>query len=266
MTISQKMQVIHAASAILGLFLPGYTNAAFPTEQYAVHITNFSGRIPETPAEGWQEISHAIRINAGPASESMYYAQYVSFSTATDDDEGYYYGIQPQGNGRALVLFSYFGKGGQPVDTQHCSQGADGGEGVSCDTVVIPFKYGENYIFSAKLIGETKNENIWEGSVVAASTNVRTKLGSWGTPKSIGYLSGQSIGFIEAYMGIRSCADIPATSAYFSPGKAARTDHSIVTGNIIETYPVGVCDGKVAFHASAEAIGGITLTQSKGRD
>ncbi len=104
-------------------------------------------------------------------------------------------GIQPKGNGQASAIFSFFGKKARVIDNTHCSGGADGGSGVSC-AVTVPFQLGVEYHFTAKLVKEDANENVWEGIISTAGKNDSTKIGSWATPKSMEYLSGHSIGFI----------------------------------------------------------------------
>ncbi|CRY44925.1 DUF3472 domain-containing protein [Burkholderia pseudomallei] len=234
--------------------------------QYGVHVVNFFGNFKEKPPEGFRNLTYPINILYGPNERKLYYAQYVMFNEATHGKGAFYYGIQPQGGGEAFVLFSFFGKNARVVDAKHCSEGADGGEGVTCNTVKIKFKFGVIYDFSVELVGEGVNENIWEGSVFDTSTREKIKIGSWATPKSIGYLSGLSSGFIEDFVGVDRCSDIPATSAYFGPGVSQIAESRTAKGTIDSPFGVGVCNGKVKFSSESHDDGGRTITQERGVD
>ncbi|RQU48880.1 hypothetical protein DF143_37505 [Burkholderia cenocepacia] len=260
------MKNIYYLTVFALLLLSQTSHADFTTTQWGVHITNFTGSVPQKPKDGFKNMTHPISVVSGPLEEKLYYAQYQNFNTPTSDNEGYYYGIQPKGGGIAQVLFSYFGKGARSIDTAHCSSGADGGNGVSCNTVRIPFALGVIYNFDIVLASETSSENLWEGYVTDTSSNVKTKVGAWTTPKTIGYLSGSSIGFIENYVGIKSCAEIPATSAYFGPGTSRIADSVIARGAINAPYKVGVCAGKVSFSSQTHDGGGRTIIQAQGTD
>ena len=251
---------------ILLLTLTSSVYAGFVNTQYAVHITNFEGYIPNKPEGGFTNLNYPIAVLSGPLEESFYYSQYVNFNSPTSDDNGFYFGIQPLDNGRARVLFSYFGSGGRITDKKHCSEGADGDNGISCTEVEIPFKLGTSYKFSIMLLKQTYSDNFWEGYVTDMSTNIKTQIGAWSTPKEIGFLSDSSIGFIEYYMGIDSCADIPATSAYFGAGNSKLDPSSISKGTIDAAYSVGVCKNLVEFSSFADIDEGITIVQKKGRD
>ena len=175
-------------------------------------------------------------------------------------------GLQPKSNGQASAIFSFFGKGARVIDNTHCSDGADGGDGVSC-AATVPFEFGIEYHLTAKLIKEDAHENVWAGEISTVGKNDRKKIGSWATPKSMEYLSGHSIGFIEDYTGIKSCADIPATMARFGGGYyAGKTASEEVRGTITAPYGVGVCKGKVAFSSTVDNKGNRTIVQQKGVD
>ena len=86
------------------------------------------------------------------------------------------------------------------------------------------------------------------------------------TAKSLGYLSGSSVGFVEDFTGITSCSQIPATSAYFGGGIGGTADSGSVRGTIKAPYAVGVCQGKVQFSHQIHDDGGMTIIQEKGID
>ncbi|MCL8000472.1 DUF3472 domain-containing protein [Brucella sp. 21LCYQ03] len=257
------MKVINL-SLVPILFMSNYAYADFPEPQYAVHITNFTRSVKDISVGGFKNLNFPIAVLSGPTEENFYYSQYTTFEHPTKDDEGFYYGIQPHSNGKARVLFSYFGKKGRVTDKAHCSAGADGGSGVSCNTVNIPFSIGTIYNFNAVLTNETEQENFWEGYVTDTITNVRTKIGSWATPKSIGYLSGLGAGFIEDYIGIGNCSDIPSTTAYFGAGTSVVTPTTTNRLDIDPAYKVGVCADHVKFTSFLNEYGGLTIMQKAG--
>ncbi len=254
--------------AVLAIFLAATPTsyAGFPDTQWAVHITNFTGSFPAKPKEGFKNLSFSISVLSGPLTEKFYYSQYINFNSPTSDNEAYYYGIQPAGNGQALIIFSYFGKAGRAIDIDHCSSGADGGNGITCNTVKIPFALGNTYDFLAVLTEETASENLWEGYVTDAATQEKVKIGAWATPKTLGYLSGSNIGFIEDYTGIKNCAEIPATSAYFSAGTSQLDANTIATSVVNKAYKVGVCAHSVNFSSFIDERGGISIIQNDGED
>ncbi|MGN4154907.1 hypothetical protein ACS0Y3_31580 [Burkholderia gladioli] len=234
------------------------------TRNWGVHITNFTGSVDRRANANLRNLSYSIRVLSGPEIRNIYYSQYVFFAKKTARREAYYTGIQPQGGGVALVIFSYFGAGGRVVDSNLCKAGADGGVGVTCNRLKIPFRLGALYKFNISLVGENDDENIWEGSVVDVSSGVVNKIGSWATPKAIGHLSGESIGFVEDYIGISSCAEIPATIVYFGPGVSISENGSYISGSVNAPYAVGVCKGKIAFSSVPDADGGQTIYQRAG--
>ncbi|MGP2888829.1 DUF3472 domain-containing protein [Serratia marcescens] len=239
--------------------------AAFPHTQWAVHVTNFTGSLPNKPSEGFKNLTFPIAIVSGPIERKFYYSQYVYFNNSSGGG-AYYTGVQPKGNGQASIIFSFFGKGARVIDNVHCSGGADGGNGVSC-AATVPFELGVEYHLTAELVKEGDHENVWEGSISTYGKSGRQKIGSWATPKTMGYLSGSSIGFIEDYTGIKSCADIPTTTARFGGGYyTGKTASEEVRGAITAPYGVGVCKGKVAFSSSVDGKGNRTIVQQKGVD
>jgi len=268
------MKTVLSLCAALAVLPSINAMAAFPDTQWAVHVTNFTGSLPKKPSEGFKDLTYPITVLSGPVERNFYYSQYVYFNNETKDNEGYYTGVQPKGNGQASAVFSYFGKGARVIDNTHCSGGADGGSGVSC-AATVPFRLGETYLFTIDLVKEDVHENVWEGSISTYGKSDSQKIGSWSTPKSLGLLSGNSIGFIEDYMGIKSCADIPATSATFGGGWSAKLKSAperikrpiqAPWGDIAAPYGVGVCKGKVAFSSSVDGKGNRIIVQQKGVD
>ncbi|WP_333676132.1 hypothetical protein [Dyella sp.] len=255
-----KLSIIASTFAMAGV-----AQAGFSSVQYGVHITNFVGGM-SGGLNGFTELTYPITVLSGPVDRAMYYSQYIYFKNHTAKNEAYYYGIQPQGNGEALLIFSYFGEGARVIDRAHCSEGADYGNGITCNTVKVPFSLGTTYDFTATLVSGTSAENVWEGYVKDTKTGIVTKIGSWSTPAALGYLSGESIGFIEYYTGLRSCAEIPATTAIFGPGMGSLNNGAPVFGVVANAYGVGVCNGKVMFSSYPLQGGGQEIVQQQGVD
>ena len=262
-------RIITGAAMVAGLALSGSASAAFQETQYAVHVTNFTSSIPGSN-NGFTTLTYPITVESDNGKKALYYAQYIPFKHQTKDGEAYYYGIQPRASGKALVIFSLFGgKGSRVIDKEHCSGGADNLAigGITCNKVSIPYHQGVTYNFTASLQQHSETENIWVGEVEDTSTGKKTQIGSWATPAAIGYPSGNAIGFIEDYVGIRSCADIPATTATFGkPIGRVENDDKVYEGTVNEAYGVGVCNGKVAFTSTKLPDNGLRVIQEQGVD
>lgn len=259
-----KIKAYYPAAIFLMLALSHSSYARFHSTKWAVHVTNFTGEITDKPHQGFTTLIYPIKIISGPTRTKFYYSQYVSFTHARDR-EAYYMGLQPNSSGKASVLFSVFGQGVRPIDN-NCTGEADGGDGSSCIKVIRGFKFNKTYRFIATLEGHTSKENTWAGYVIDAATGVKTRIGSWATPTSWGYMSGKSIGFIEAFVGIKSCNEIPATSAWLGSG-VGKTDSGIAYyGKMNRAYGTGVCNGKVPFSSRVDERDGLTIIQSQGID
>lgn len=260
------------AGGWLALAFAGAALADFPQKQYAVHITRFSGT---TPDAGVPFVSRTfpITIESDDGTIGMYYAQQGYFEHPTADSELYYTGIQPQGDGTARVLFSLFGgKGARIIDTQNCKSGADDLAigGVTCATVTIPFQYGVIYNFTASLTQHTDKENIWAGVVEDTSTGKVTAIGSWATPAALGYMTGEHVGFVEDYSGIKNCSEIsPNTVVFGGPASRVEGRDDVFKGRLDNaTYSErnGVCKNKVAYSSTQLPDGGIRIEQEQGMD
>ena len=242
--------------------------AGFPTKQQPVHVTNFTGKMSGGTNNGFVSLTYPITVESGYDSRKFFYSQSGTFKNQTADKEAYYNGVQPQGNGIGQFVFSLFGgKGAHVIDTQHCRQGADNYAigGVSC-AIKLPYTQGVTYNFTAYLKSHTETDNVWVGEVEDTSTGIKTQIGSWSTPASIGYLSGQSIGFIEDYVAHMTCNEIPETTALFGAPKGLQENDSLeYSGSISKAYAVAQCKGKVAFTSEKLPDGGLRVEQQQGQ-
>ena len=262
-------KVVVMVAGVMASTLATSVLAAFPTKQHAVHVTNFTGSIKNSDGKGFVSLTYPITVESGTDERKFYYSQYVQFKNKTTAGEAYYNGVQPRGNGTAQFVFSLFGgKGAHVLDTAHCKQGADNYAigGVSC-AIILPYAVGVTYNFTAYLKEHTDTDNVWVGEVEDTSTGKKTQIGSWSTPVSIGYLSGNSIGFIEDYVALLSCDEIPPTTALFgTPVGLQENDTREYKGSINKAYAVAQCKGKVAFTSEKQPDGGLRVEQQQGVD
>jgi hypothetical protein len=92
-----------------------------------------------------------------------------------------------------------FGPGSRPGNTTQCSQGADGGAGVSCH-LNIDFEAGKWYRIESKVIEKSADgERRWQGTFIDEETDTRTIIADFYTSASYGALSGQCDQWLEWY-------------------------------------------------------------------
>ncbi|MGM3175728.1 DUF3472 domain-containing protein [Dickeya lacustris] len=255
------------AATLALLTLSNTAMANFPDTEYAVHIVNFTGELvdknEEKYGDGFNKIIYPMNILSGPKKRKIYYSQAGFFHRSPSSEELYYTGLQPQDDGSVRALFSVFGKGVTTID-KHCTDDADGDPGSSCAVIIPDFQLNRTYQLIAELDKQLPNKNIWVGFVVDTSNNKKTKIGSWGTPIEWGKLSGNSIGFVEDFTGVDSCADIVATRVEFKPIEHYRSNGRLVDGKMNKAYGVGVCDGKVPFSSKPYYPGGLFIDINNG--
>ena len=70
--------------------------------------------IPDTPSNGWDEITIKMRVMEAAAETGWFFAYQWGFANGGPTA---YMGIQPRPNGMAETRFSVFGGGIRPVDT-----------------------------------------------------------------------------------------------------------------------------------------------------
>ncbi|SLM62541.1 hypothetical protein DAQ1742_01579 [Dickeya aquatica] len=241
--------------------------ANFPDTQYAVHIVNFTGELADKNEEGkddgFNKVVYPMNILSGPKKRKIYYSQAGFFQKSASSEDLYYTGLQPQDDGSVRALFSVFGKGVKKID-KHCTSDADGDPGASCAVIIPNFQLNRTYLLIAELDKQLPDKNIWVGFVIDTSNNKKTRIGSWATPVGWGKLSGNSIGFVEDFIGVNNCADIVATRVEFKPIEHYRSDGRLVDGKMNKAYGVGVCDGKVPFSSKQYHPGGLFIDINDG--
>jgi hypothetical protein len=190
--------VIVAGVAVVGAALVGSTPAQAQT---------FGGNellgwsIPEAPDTGLSEVTFPITVDTATAHRSgTYFAMQYDFTNQSDVG---YTGLQPRpdvdGQERLHGVFSSFIAGTTSLDP-NCSDGADGGAGVSC-AVDFDATYGHEYDVTVSRTGT----DTWTGAVVDTETGQATHIGTYRLPTGSGSLVGGQSGFVE-YYDVPSCA------------------------------------------------------------
>lgn len=160
-----------------------------------------SWSISGAPSGGLTSLNFPITVNTGTAHVAgTYFAMQYGFTGQTDIG---YTGLQPRpdanGHQRLRGVFSSFISG---TTTTHanCSNGADGGPGVSCG-VDFDATYGHTY----RVVVAQAGTDTWSGTVVDTNTGQQIPVGTYRLPTGSGNLKASQVGFIE-YYDVPSCA------------------------------------------------------------
>ncbi|KAJ5372369.1 hypothetical protein N7517_004375 [Penicillium concentricum] len=205
--------------------------------QPAKALVGHSWSVSGVSEDGIREITFPINIANAPHEEGFYFAQQFTF--AGQSDVGYT-GLQPQVDSSAgsvvHAAFSSFVPGSTTTD-ENCSDGADGGAGVSC-AVNINGTYANTYNLNVK----NSEGTTWVGTLIDAVTGKETHIGSYTLPDTTRGIEGSQLGFVEYFVGTEECGDLPKTAVTFG--------NPIVeglTGSIGVPYEYGDCVEKSAF-------------------
>lgn len=199
--------------------------------------------VADTPAEGLTEITFPITIVEADHEEGYYYAQQYSFEGTGMG----YTGIQPvpdaDGKTQLRVVFSSF-TDGTTADDDNCSDGADGGEGVSCKLIV-----NATYDDTFNLEIRNTEGTTWTGTVISSKTGVESHIGTYTLPAESGGITGGQAGFVEYYpwngMPSHECSEIIKTSVIF--GNPTSETEGVGEGSVGEGYESGDCVGEAGF-------------------
>lgn len=196
------------------------------------------------PSDGLKDITFPMTIADAPHKEGFYYAQQFGFHGINDIG---YTGLQPRpdsDSGASIIhaVFSSFVPGSTSSD-DNCSDGADGGEGVSC-AVEIPAPYYRVY----NLVVKNTHGTTWTGSLVDAQDGNSTHIGEYTLPDGAGGIKDSQVGFVEYYpwngQPSHTCDSLPATKGGFgNPSSSAKG----VEGTVGKPYEYGDCEGKAGF-------------------
>jgi len=205
--------------------------------------------IPGAPATGLSDVTFYETIGAETAQQAgTYFAQQFRFTNTTDVG---YTGLQPRAplNGvpRLHGVFSSFISGTTSTDA-NCTDGADGGAGVSC-AADFDGVYGHRYALTVKRIAA----DTWSGTATDTVTGKSTHIGSYRLPTGSGALYGGQVGFVEYYDAPASCSELPPIHVTFDGPTS--TASGGLTGRVSNPYEYGASLGQANYHAAVIGAG-----------
>ncbi|MCF3122984.1 hypothetical protein IPZ68_25260 [Streptomyces arenae] len=235
-----------AVAAATGLFMAMAGSAHADVGGGNVSV---SWQVSGAPAAGLSNLTFPITVNTATAHKSgIYFAQQFGFTNAPDVG---YTGLQPRPNSggkeRLSARFSSFVAGTTTSDPL-CHEGADGGPGVTC-AVDFDAVYGHRYDIRVQRSGG----DTWTGTARDTVSGKETHLGSWTLPPGSGNLRGSQGGFVEYYLGIPSCADMPRSDVVF--GGPTSTDAGGLSGTSRANYEYSDCVGESNYRAENDGSG-----------
>lgn len=162
-------QILAAAAAAL---FPGLTSAQ------AV----WGWSIENVPEAGITDITFPMGVSGSAHEQHYYYANQFSF---VNQEHVGYTGLQPQGDaedGSSQIrgVFSSFIDGTTTSD-ELCSEGADGGPGVSCG-----FVFKGDYESVYNIVIKNTADTTWTGTAVDTASGNEHHLGTWTLPSGSG--------------------------------------------------------------------------------
>ncbi|KAJ6784799.1 hypothetical protein PWT90_08056 [Aphanocladium album] len=209
------------------------------------HSWAFSG----SPSGGMKDITFGFDVSSAAHRRGYYFANQFKFQSVKEVS---YTGVQPQTdiNGRASIrgVFSSF-QGGTTSSHPNCSDGADGGAGVSCAVTIAVDDFNGRFDSIIENIGGTK----WRGTLRNAQTGQETVIGEFVQPSGAGGIANSQVGFLEYFLANGDpnfeCSDQFKTevSYYFPSSKTA----GVGEGTIPKPYEYGSCVGEQGFMTTA---------------
>ena len=231
-----------ATSAVLASYAPALAFA----------LVGNSWEFTTAPSGGLSDITFGFNIANAPHESGFYFAQQFNFNGISEVG---YTGLQPRpdASGNSIVhgVFSSF-QNGTTTTNPNCSNGADGGAGVSC-AVEIDGDYSHTY----NLVVENTSGTTWQGSLVDTVTGDSTVVGEWTLPTAAGKLVNGQVGFVEYYPWNSetsySCSSLPKTEAtFYNPTSQTQ---GVSGGMVDEPYEYGNCIGEAGFSTTQVANG-----------
>ncbi|KAF9083218.1 hypothetical protein BGX29_009824 [Mortierella sp. GBA35] len=201
-------------------------------------------KFDSAPSGGLNDVTFPFNIANAPHQMGFYFAQQFNFKNVAEVG---YTGLQPRSdsNGNSVVhaAFSSF-QDGTTSDHPNCSDGADGGPGVSC-FVDINGDYSHTY----NLVVENTSGTTWRGTLVDSVTGDSTVVGEWTLPYGSGKLVNGQVGFVEYYIWngqpSHTCNSLPFTEATFYNPTSKTSGAS--GGKITSVYEYGDCVSKAGY-------------------
>lgn len=222
-------------SALLGLTVaPGFAFAGI----------GISWKFGEAPASGLNDVTFGFNVANAVHKRGYYYAQQFNFLNVSSVG---YTGVQPQddvdGKSRIRGVFSSFQKGATSTHP-NCSDGADGGAGVSCG-VTITHDLTNTFNCVVENIGGTT----WRGTLVDSVTGDSTVIGEYTLPDGAGGIRNGQVGFLENFLANGNknwkCHDsVPTEVSFYNP---TSNTSGAGSGTVGKPYEYGSCVGDQNF-------------------
>ncbi|KAH8690639.1 hypothetical protein BGW36DRAFT_432432 [Talaromyces proteolyticus] len=216
-------------------------------------LVGISWNIGNGPSSGLTDITFPMNIANAPHTTGFYFAQQFGFNGESDVG---YIGLQPRpDSGSNSVIHAAFSSfvSGTTTDDSNCSDGADGGAGVSCSIEI-----NGDYSHTFDLVVQNTSGQTWTGTLVDTVTGQETHIGSWSLPSGASGIKSSQVGFVEYYpwnSGTHSCDQLPKTEVTF--GIPTTTNSG--AGSLGSAYEYGDCVGKVGF-SSSQTSSGVEVT------
>lgn len=217
--------------------------------------------ISNVSSSGLKDITFPMSMVHTPHKEGLYFAQQYGFTGINDIG---YTGLQPRSNdknGSSIVhaVFSSFVPGSTTTDKAHCSDGADGGPGVSC-AIDIPTPYSHPY----NLVVKNTHGSTWTGTLVDTVLGNSTRIGSYTLPSQAGGIKSSYLGFVEYYLfnseNDGGCGEMPRADVTFGPPSSNSTSAGAAVGKLDKPYPYGDCEEESNFRTTQAGSGKYRVT------
>ncbi|CAI3926916.1 unnamed protein product [Commensalibacter communis] len=260
--VKNKKQTISLIVGIFSTFLIGISNAMAYVPAGNVGFSWQIGKfVKPYNNTGLTNLTFRFTVNKNTLhATGTYFAQQFYFNNSGNQGNGAYTGLQPQYdiNGKQYLraVFSSFIANSTTTDP-NCSNGADGGPGVSCG-VVFPTTYGHNY----KITVKKTTGNTWSGDLQDEQTGQTVHIGSWTLPSTVSNLQTSGSGFAEYYafykvgfpqFVVPSCNLLAKISVFYGP--VTSTDFGGAIGNTSKMY--------FPFEYNTDCIGSLSNFSSK---
>lgn len=212
-------------------------------------MTSFQWHFEDPPEDGATKVTFPITVLDVAHDQQWYFAQQYGFTGGAMG----YCGVQPQedkdGKSQMRAVFSSFTED-TTTDDENCSDGADGGPGVSCG-----FVFEHDYSQTLNIVVEGDG-NKWSGKAVNTATGTETHIGSWTLPEGSGNVNlGGHSGFVERYLNNEDpCSEIPHIEVQFDNPQAENAGSSSMDG--VKEYDF--CKGEKNW-SSKEVEGGLVI-------
>ncbi|OAA37348.1 hypothetical protein BBO_07730 [Beauveria brongniartii RCEF 3172] len=202
-----------------------------------------------TPATGLNDITFGFGVSEAAHRRGYYFANQYNFQNI---QEVSYTGVQPQTDidGKAYIrgVFSSF-QNGTTSKHPNCSDGADGGAGVSCAVMLQVKDFGGRFDCVIENIGGTT----WRGTLKNSATGQSAVIGEFVQPDGAGGIVGNQSGFLEYFLANGNpnfkCSDQFKTQVdYYFP---TSNTPGAGKGTIPEPHQYGDCIDKQGFKTTA---------------